>query len=135
MVFDYEADCSYNTKMLLLPYTSNRRECSRNFGRQAVREGLCAAITFPFSSSARIGIISPFSFQSGPFSGLPCPASLSSIFSSSLKDVSLPAVSCLSSPTPLTTTGRSAGTRGLIRGGFRPRVTGKEQATADVLVV
>lgn len=75
MVFDYEADCSYNTKMLLLPYTSNCRECSRNFGRQALREGLCAAITFPFSSSARIGIISPFSFQSEPLSALPCPAS------------------------------------------------------------
>lgn len=99
MVFDYEADCSYNTKMLLLPYPSNCRQCSRNFGRQAVREGLCAAITFPFSSSARIGIISPFSFQSAPLSALLCPASLSS-----LKTSSLPSVSCLPSPTSFTTT-------------------------------
>lgn len=107
MVFDYEADCSYNTKMLLLPYTSNCGECGRNFGRQAVREGLCAAITFPFSSSARIGIIFPFSLQSGPLSALPCPASLSSRFYFSLKNASLPSASCLTSPTCFTTTGRS----------------------------
>lgn len=85
MVFDYEADCSYNTKMLLLPYTSNCRECGRNFGRQAVREGLCAAITFPFSSSARIGIIFPFSSQSAPLSALSGPSSFSSLCFSSLK--------------------------------------------------
>lgn len=57
MVFDYEADCSYNTKMLPLPYTSNCGECSRDFGTQAVRGGLCAAVTLPLCSRARIGII------------------------------------------------------------------------------
>lgn len=57
MVFDYEADCSYNTKMLPLPYTSNCGERSRDFGTQAVRGGLCAAVTLPFCSLARIGII------------------------------------------------------------------------------
>lgn len=57
MVFDYEADCSYNTKMLLLPYTSNCGECGGDFGRGRQSGGLCAAVTLPFCSSARIGII------------------------------------------------------------------------------
>lgn len=65
MVFDYEADCSYNTKMLLLPYTSNCGECRRAFGRQAVQGGLCVAVTLPFCSSARIGIIPHSPFNQG----------------------------------------------------------------------
>lgn len=120
MVFDYEADCSYNTKMLLLPYTSNCRECSRNFGRQAVREGLCAAITFPFSSSARIGIIFPLSFHSGPLSAPPRPASLCSLFHSSLQDSSLPSASCLTLPTWAQAAGVDPRGRGLPRRSLRP---------------
>lgn len=58
MVFDYEADCSYNTKMLLLPYTSNCRECSRNFGRQnSSRGSLCGNNFHVFPAVLRIGII------------------------------------------------------------------------------
>lgn len=141
MVFDYEADCSYNTKMLLLPHTSNCTECSRNFGRQAVREGLCAAITFPFSSSARIGIISPLSFQSGSLSALPCPASLSrlsapSTFTPQHKHSSF-SLWWIVMPSHHAFHNNSVDSESgvLVRGRPMPNMRGKEEITASVPIV